>query len=116
VVLLGIAAGAFLSVDWALMSDIVPKASSGRFMGMSNVATASAGPVALIVGGPILYLLPGGDGTRLAMLAGLVFFVIGALLLRPVDPRRREDLAEGPALPRTSPTVPQAVGTSSIEP
>lgn len=103
VVLLGIGAGTFLSVDWALMSDIVPKASSGRFMGMSNVATASAGPLALIVGGPILYVLPGGEGTRLAMIAGLVFFVVGALLLRPVDPRRREEVPPTPELTAGAP-------------
>ena len=84
-------AGAFLSVDWALMTDIIPKAATGRFMGMSNVATASAGPVALIIGGPLLTLMPGGPGPRAAMAAGALFFLIGALLLRPVDPRRRED-------------------------
>ncbi len=43
-----VGAGAFLAVDWALMTDIIPKASSGRYMGMSNVATASAGALALI--------------------------------------------------------------------
>ena len=85
------AAGSFLAVDWALMTDIIPKASSGRYMGMSNVATASAGQVALIVGGPLLTLLPGGAGPRAAMLAGALFFLAGAALLRPVDPRRRED-------------------------
>ena len=85
------AAGSFLAVDWALMTDIIPKASSGRYMGMSNVATASAGQVALIVGGPLLTLLPGGAGPRAAMLAGALFFAAGAALLRPVDPRRRED-------------------------
>ncbi len=41
--LYGISAGIFLAVDWALMTDIIPKASSGRYMGLSNVATASAG-------------------------------------------------------------------------
>ncbi len=46
-----VGAGAFLAVDWALMSDIVPKASTGRYMGISNVATASAGTVALALGG-----------------------------------------------------------------
>ncbi len=84
-------AGSFLAVDWALMTDIIPKASAGRFMGISNVATASAGQVALIVGGPLMTFLPGGPGPRAAMAAGAVFFVLGALLLRPVDPRRRED-------------------------
>lgn len=85
------AAGSFLAVDWALMTDIIPKASSGRYMGMSNVATASAGQVALIVGGPLLSLFPGGMGPRMAMLAGALFFAAGAALLRPVDPSRRED-------------------------
>ncbi|MGZ5977646.1 MAG: MFS transporter, partial [Isosphaeraceae bacterium] len=33
-----LSAGAFLAVDWALMSDIVPKTSTGRYMGISNVA------------------------------------------------------------------------------
>jgi len=94
IVCVAIAAGSFLAVDWALMTDIIPKAASGRFMGMSNVATASAGPVALIIGGPLLTLLPGGEGPRAAMAAGALFFVIGALLLRPVDPRRREDDAQ----------------------
>jgi MFS family permease len=91
IVCVAAAAGSFLAVDWALMTDIIPKASSGRYMGMSNVATASAGQVALIVGGPLLTLFPGGLGPRLAMLAGALFFGAGAALLRPVDPRRRED-------------------------
>jgi MFS family permease len=94
VLLVGLGAGAFLAVDWALMSDIVPKASSGRYMGMSNVATASAGAVALIVGGPLIDLIGGGSGPRAAMIAGLVFFVVGALLLRPVDEARREDASD----------------------
>jgi MFS family permease len=98
VLLVGLGAGAFLAVDWALMSDIVPKASSGRYMGMSNVATASAGAVALIVGGPLIDLIGGGSGPRAAMVAGLVFFVVGAILLRPVDEARREDEAEVAAL------------------
>ncbi len=41
--LFGAANGSFLAVDWALMTDIIPRASAGRYMGMSNVATASAG-------------------------------------------------------------------------
>ncbi|HEV3485771.1 MAG TPA: MFS transporter, partial [Vicinamibacterales bacterium] len=46
---LGLSAGAFLAVDWALMTDIIPKARAGRYMGISNVATASAGPLGLAV-------------------------------------------------------------------
>ncbi len=95
ILLLGIGAGAFLAVDWALMTDIIPKAASGRYMGMSNVATASAGAFALIIGGPIIDIVGGpeetGAGPRAALMVGVVLFVIAAALLRPVDERRRED-------------------------
>jgi MFS family permease len=89
--LYGISAGIFLAVDWALMTDIIPKAASGRYMGLSNVATASAGVLALAVGGTIMDLVGGGDGPRAALWMAVAFFGLGALLLRPVDERRRED-------------------------
>ena len=47
----------FLVVDWALMTDIIPKARAGRYMGISNVATASAGPLGLAVAGVVLFLV-----------------------------------------------------------
>lgn len=95
VVLLGIGAGTFLAVDWALMTDIIPKASSGRFMGISNLAVGLAGPVAALLAGPIIDAVGGtaetGEGPRAAFLAGIVLFVLGAVFLRPVDPRPREE-------------------------
>ena len=95
--LFAVAAGSFLAVDWALMTDIIPKASSGRYMGISNVATASSGIVALAVGGAgvmdsVNAILGYGTGPRAALLLGVLCYIIGALLLRPVDERRREDL------------------------
>ena len=94
VVPIGVAAGIFLSVDWALMTDIIPKAESGRYMGISNVVTGAAGAVAAAVG---LVLVDVGNsisfglGPRLAFGAACSFYVIGSLLLRPVDERRRDD-------------------------
>ena len=38
--------GVFLAVDWALMTDIIPKAESGRYMGISNIVTAGSGLLA----------------------------------------------------------------------
>jgi MFS family permease len=90
-----VAAGSFLAVDWALMSDIVPKASSGRYMGISNVATASAGTIALALGGAgvmdtVNRLIGYGSGPRAALILGVFCYVVGALLLKPVVERRRE--------------------------
>jgi MFS family permease len=87
----GLSAGIFLAVDWALMTDIIPKASSGRYMGLSNVATASAGVLAIAIGGSLMDAVGGGDGPRAALWMAVMLFGIGALLLRPVDQRRRED-------------------------
>jgi MFS family permease len=96
--LFAVAAGSFLAVDWALMTDIIPKASSGRYMGISNVATASAGIVALALGGAAVMdtvnaLVGYGSGPRAALWLGVACYAIGALLLRPVVERRREDPA-----------------------
>jgi MFS family permease len=94
--LVGIGGGSFLAVDWALMTDIIPKASSGRYMGISNVATATNGVAAAFIGGIIVdQLAASGNpavGPRLAFLVAPLWFAIGALLLRPVDQRRREDV------------------------
>ena len=95
ILLVAIGAGAFLAVDWALMTDIIPKAASGRYMGMSNVATASSGALALVVGGTILDTVAAGP--RAAMAVGIGFYLLAALLLRPVDERRREDDPPAPA-------------------
>jgi MFS family permease len=91
--LMGIGTGSFLAVDWALMTDIIPKASSGRYMGISNVATASAGVLAIAIGGGLIMdrIGPVDTGPRPAMLFGAVSYGIGALLLRPVQERRRGD-------------------------
>jgi MFS family permease len=93
VVLFGLASGTFLAVDWALMTEIIPKASSGRYMGISNVATASASIFALAVGGTLMdtvdRVVAEGAGPRAAYGLAVAFFIIGGLLLRPVDEHRR---------------------------
>jgi MFS family permease len=99
--LIGVGSGTFLAVDWALMTDIIPKASSGRFMGISNLAVGLAGPVAALVAGPIIDIVGGkaetAEGPRAAFLAGIAFFVAAAVFLRPVDPRPRELRDAAPA-------------------
>jgi len=106
----GFSMGSFLAVDWALMTDIIPKATTGRYMGISNVATGISGPIGLGIGGAVISVLvlaglpAGADPTtdaalssfyelapRIAMALTLVFFAISALALTRVDERRRDD-------------------------
>jgi MFS family permease len=97
----GIGIGAFLSVDWALMSDVIPKHTSARYMGILNAGTALATPVFLIVGGLTMDAVAGatgepGRGPVAAMYVGIVFLALAAFALSRVDARRREltDLPE----------------------
>ena len=112
--LYGVSAGTFLAVDWALMTDIIPKASSGRYMGISNVATGSAGTLAQLIGGAVVMDLVNraagyGAGPRATMALGVLCFALGALLLRPVDERRREfGEADDPAVEAIARALPSA--------
>ncbi|HUQ78619.1 MAG TPA: MFS transporter [Patescibacteria group bacterium] len=92
--LFGASAGTFLAVDWALITDIIPRASSGRYMGLSNVATGSATVFAVMTGGLVLDFfnstLGRGTGPRAAYLLGAAYYVIAMICLRPVvEPDRR---------------------------
>lgn len=92
--LFGASQGTFLSVDWALMTDIIPKASSGRYMGLSNVVTASSTTIAVIIGGPLIDAVNKsvgiGAGPRWEVALGILYFLLGSLALRPVtEPHRR---------------------------
>ena len=97
--LVGIGAGTFLAVDWALMTDIIPKATSGRYMGISNVATGLGASLlpGLLAGIVITAVsIAVGEarsplGPRVAVLLAVPLFLLGMALLRPVDERRRED-------------------------
>ena len=101
--LFGAGSGMFLAVDWALMTDIIPKASSGRYMGISNVATATAGIFSLLSGGGLMDLVNKigtyGDGPRAAFILAVVYFGLGALLLKPVVEPPRAHVPEVAAAP-----------------
>jgi len=53
-IVIGAAFGMLLSVDWALVTDLVPASEAGRYMGISNLATAGSGILATAIGGPLL--------------------------------------------------------------
>jgi hypothetical protein len=92
------------------MTDIIPKASAGRYMGLSNIVEATNGPVASAVGGAAMYAvgvaLGVAVGARFAMLLGVVAFGLGALLLRPVREPRRARGGEAPSEPADPATQP----------
>jgi len=92
IALLGAGAGAYLSVDWALMTEIIPIAASGRFMGLANIANSLSGPIATFAAGIVLDVVTRsagpGAGPRVAALTGIAFVTAGVILLRGVRPAR----------------------------
>jgi len=101
--LFGAANGSFLAVDWALMTDIIPRASAGRYMGMSNVATGSATPISIALGGIVLDLVTSGGNEalspRVVFLIAVAFFAAAAVVLRRVvEPHRGRDPLPRPAV------------------
>lgn len=97
----GIGMGIFLSADWALMADVIPKETAGRYMGILNAGTAMAGPVFIVVAGPVQDFVAATvsdpAGPRAAMAVGAAFVGLAALALTQVDPRRREAGGSRPA-------------------
>jgi MFS family permease len=98
--LFGVSAGTFLAVDWALITDIIPRVSSGRYMGLSNVATSSSTVLAVMTGGLVLDFVNNvfglGMGPRAAYLLGATYYVVAMVFLRPVvEPDRRGRLQAG---------------------
>jgi MFS family permease len=100
--LFGAANGTFLAVDWALMTDIIPRVSAGRYMGMSNVATGSATPIAIASGGLVLDLVTSAGqepmSPRVVFIVGAAIYALAAVTLRPVvEPRRGRLATPAPA-------------------
>jgi MFS family permease len=87
-IIVGASLGVFLSVDWAFMCDLIPKAEAGRYMGVSNIATASAGLIARPILGPIIDAFNGGRTSTVGyrVMFGIVagFYLLALVLLRPV--------------------------------
>ncbi len=88
VIPLGVGLGSFQSVDWALMTDIIPKAESGRYMGISNVVTAGNQGLAAISAAAIQFTvtlaLGASVGYRAMILMLVVEFLAGAWALTHV--------------------------------
>jgi Na+/melibiose symporter-like transporter len=48
--IIGMATGIFVSVNWALATDLIPSEEAGKYLGLSNLATAGAGALSRLAG------------------------------------------------------------------
>ena len=89
--ILGLSMGVFLSVNWALIMDVIPDAEAGRYLGLSNLATAGAGALAGI-GGPIVDIYnsqAAGRGFVVLYILAALCYLAGTVLLGRVRIRGR---------------------------
>ena len=87
--LVGIAFGAFMSSNWALATDLVPKGEEARYLGLTNLATAGGAALARLIG-PLIDFGNSQSpnlGYSIMFLACFIYFVVGSLLLLKIKRR-----------------------------
>ncbi len=81
--LIGIAAGSFLSTNWALATDLIPQEESARCLGLTNLASAGGAALARLIGPLIDLFNTRGEGLGYSIMLGTCFcyFIISSILI-----------------------------------
>jgi MFS family permease len=91
--IIGMAIGAFLSANWALATDLVPRGEEARYLGIANIATCIGSGVARLLGGvlidPINKLLGSSSLGYLSLfILATLCFLVSALVIIPLPNKR----------------------------
>ena len=87
--LVGISFGAFMSSNWALATDLVPKGEEARYLGLTNLATAGGAALARLIG-PVIDFFNAYSlnlGYQVMLGACFIYFVAGSGLLMKIKGR-----------------------------
>ncbi|MGB9880177.1 MAG: MFS transporter, partial [Anaerolineae bacterium] len=90
-VIIGLSAGIFMTVNWALGTDLVPATEAGLYLGVSNLAGAGAGIVGAGIGGPMAdFFNAYRSGLGYLVIFGIygALFVLSAVTLLKVQAKR----------------------------
>ena len=85
--------GAFLSANWALATDIVPREETARYLGIANIATCIGSGVARLLGGVLIdpinkYLGSSSLGYLSLFILATFCFLASALVIIPLPNKR----------------------------
>ncbi len=88
--IIGVSIGIFLSVNWAWATDLIPADTSGRFLGISNLATAGSGVLAGVGGYMLDYFNAQSHnfGYTVLFLAAAVCYLLGTVIVLKVRDTR----------------------------
>lgn len=91
--IVGMSIGAFLSANWAMVTDIVPRDEAARYLGIANIATCLGSGGARLLGG--LFIDPlnqAFDSTSAGFLiiygVAALFFLSSALVIAPLKTQK----------------------------
>jgi Na+/melibiose symporter-like transporter len=89
--IIGMATGIFLSVNWAWATDLIPLDEAGKYLGISNLATAGAAATSRLAG-PVIdtinIMIPGSYlGYPTLFIIAAAFTSLGTLLLLRIQER-----------------------------
>ena len=91
---IGMGIGAFLSANWALATDIVPREEAARYLGIANIATCIGSGVARLLGGVLIdpinrALGSSSSGYLLLYSLAAICFLASALVIIPLPNKKR---------------------------
>lgn len=91
---IGMGIGAFITVSWALATDIVPANESARYLGIANIATCIGSGVARLLGGVLIdpinkALGSSSSGYLLLFALATVCFLGSALVIIPLPNKKK---------------------------
>jgi MFS family permease len=96
--LLGAGIGLFLTSNWALANSLAPEAEAGKYLGLTNLATAGSGALARLEGPALDWLnavQPGAwIGYKCLFLFGACAILLSALLLKKIDVKTQQKHGE----------------------
>lgn len=92
--IIGMGIGAFITVSWALATDIVPANESARYLGIANIATCIGSGVARLLGGvlidPINKALGSSSmGYQSLFILATICFLASALVILPLPNKKK---------------------------
>lgn len=92
--IIGMAIGAFLSANWALATDIVPRQEAARYLGIANIATCIGSGGARLLGGVLIdpinrALGSNSSGYLLLFTLAAVCFLVSALVIIPLPNKKK---------------------------
>ena len=92
--IIGMAIGAFLSANWALATDIVPRQEAARYLGIANIATCIGSGGARLLGGVLIdpinrALGSNSSGYLLLFALAAVCFLVSALVIIPLPNKKK---------------------------